>query len=159
MVKYIILKLQKHNLLLWLIVSIVITVPYFLYNHSQIAVQLQNNNFSLLADLAIATVALILAILLGIVKFAVGHFAAWLYGKMFEVAPRAMLQIQWGQAKILRLLSKVYVCIFRVFRFIQIAPRLRSKPETRHCSSSPAKLNSQSTIPYQLFPISCTLLN
>lgn len=144
----------KHNLLLCLSLPVVFIIYNLPNSYPQLTAQLQNNAFNLFWDFVI----LIFAIL-GLAGFAfLGSAGGLLFDKMIEVAPKAMLQIQWAQVKILFFLIKFFNFIFKLFELIQLSTFSNLRP-TQQFVHSPAKLNSLSAIPYQLFPASCILLN
>jgi hypothetical protein len=147
----------KSRLLLWLAISSLITSVHLLLSYEQIAFQLRNNRFSSLLDVVVVILAFVAVIIFGIFGCAIEYFASQVSGRLFDVAPEAMMQIQRVQVKLFHLLLTICNVVLRLFAFTQLAVRKITPPKDRRLSQSPAQFNSAS--PYLVFPISCILLN
>ncbi len=145
---------RKHNLLFSLLIPVVLIIYNLPNSYPQLTAQLQNNILNPLGDFLIVIVAI-----LGMAGLAFfGTLGSWLYERMFEVAPQAMLQIHWPQLKALFLLVKFFNFVFRLFTLLRPSTLNNLRP-MRSPDRPPVKLKSQTAIPYQLFPTTCVLLN
>jgi hypothetical protein len=98
--------------------------------------------------------AVILISILVILELLFLQFLVRIYFASFAAAPRAMLQIQFVRiaAKFLTLISQI---LKRCQAFITL---LHDRPERPHPDCSLAKLVPPPALPYELFPLTCALL-
>ncbi len=144
---------------LYLKSAIIFTSYRILTNYASVLDSVQTNNFDLVGDFIALTVAFIgIAIIIAVTSL-IGNSLGWLYNKMFDVAPQAMLCVERIQIKILHLLRKISSFVSKLLSLLQyvsfsIIPLIR-----QHTYTLPTKFTSQSKIPYQFFALSCVLRN
>lgn len=154
-------------LLLWLTVSVMIISGFFVWVWPVFLEKLQANTFEFWGDLLIISMAFVFFVLITTGTFLAGHLLGWLFWRLFEVAPEAMLQIQSLSALVTSVSPQFYVSPLQIVNHsnnsagklfekgFSLQP-LRTLYNWHH--SSPI-LSPRSTSPYRLFPVSCILLN
>jgi len=76
-----------------------------------------------------------------------GSAGGLLFDKMIEVAPKAMLQIQWAQVKILFFLVKFFNFIFKLFELIQLSTFSNLRPTQQFVLSNAVRMFTTSSRP------------
>jgi hypothetical protein len=152
----------QEELRLWLTFAVVVVLSFFLSRYGHAVANLEANKFGLLGDMLIIGLAFLFLVALFLLAWVTGRSAVWLCCKMFLAAPLAMLQMQWNliNSKVSSLGVSLKCGITHATRTgvsLIICPKSLVNRSLREYPL--AKTPSPSKHPYQLFPLSCTLLN
>lgn len=123
--------------------------------------QLNENDFGLSFDIAVLVIGYFLLAGIIFACYVLGCGLGWFYGMAIEAAALAMVttqQIYYTSLALLKAFSKL-VITQAALEYAESFSSPQYLARQRLLDSLAAKLSSQAKFPYQLYPVSCILLN
>lgn len=149
----------KYALLSSLIFAPLMALIAFVWDAPRILASLQANPFGSLLDSVVLVLAFIMLTFILYGSFLGGQLGAWLWDRIFDATLLAIVQMQRLPANTWQMGKSFFRLVVPAIQHVPADFLLHRWFEKYHLVYPLAKLPSRSTLPYELFPVSCILLN